>query len=84
MGEPMAQVCMKIHSTGRLLMECHKSVFQQRQTEMKLVHKKLDTIMSKPHSLDQFDEETDLQVHFNELLSLDEEYWRQSVRARNR
>lgn len=36
-GEPMSQVCRKIQSTGNVLLEWHLSVFQQRQTEMKLV-----------------------------------------------
>lgn len=80
-GEPMAQICMKIHSTGRSLMEWYKSVFQQWQTEMKLVQEKLDTIMIKPRSSDQFDEEIVLQVCFNELLSLDEAYWRQRLQV---
>lgn len=76
-GEPLSQVCRKIQSTGELLMEWHLSVFQQRQIEMKLVQQKLDVTMSTPYISDQYVEQAALQARFNELLSLDEAYWRQ-------
>lgn len=80
-GDPMAQVCKKIQSTGHLLMEWHLGVFQQRRTEMKLVQDKLDALMGAPFHPDQFAEQSALRVRFNELLSLDEAYWRQRSRV---
>lgn len=80
-GDPMAQVCKKIHYTGALLMEWHLGVFQQRRTEMKLIQEKLDALMCAPFHSDQFAEQSVLRVRFNELLSLDEAYWRQRSRV---
>lgn len=81
LGEPMKQVWMKINSTGKLLMEWHLGVFQQRQVEMKLVQDKLDTLMRLPYATDQFEVQQALQRRYNELLSQDEIYWRQRSRV---
>lgn len=80
-GDSMAQVCSKIRNTGQLLMEWHVAVFQQRQNEMKLIQHKLDILMSKQYSPEQFDEQNALCIRYNELLSLDETYWKQRSRV---
>lgn len=44
---------------------------------MRLVQHKLDVLMRKPYDPTFFDEQNALRVRFNELLSLDEIYWKQ-------
>ncbi|XP_061993936.1 uncharacterized protein LOC133711869 [Rosa rugosa] len=79
-GAPMLQVGQKIKHTGNLLLEWHAGVFQQRHVEMRLVQDKLATIMSKPFEPSQFEEQKALQFRLNELLTINETYWRQRSR----
>ncbi|XP_062014512.1 uncharacterized protein LOC133731059 [Rosa rugosa] len=80
-GNPMLQVGLKIHSTGWLLSSWEEGVFRQRHMEMKLLQAKLDQLMRLPYESCQWDEQKALQHRFNELLSLDETYWRQRSRV---
>ncbi|XP_062020933.1 uncharacterized protein LOC133737384 [Rosa rugosa] len=80
-GDPMLQVGRKIRNTGKLLMKWHVGVFQQRHTEMRVVQNKLEQLMSKPYDPEQFEEQKALQFWLNELLSLNETYWRQRSRV---
>ncbi|XP_024155779.1 uncharacterized protein LOC112163738 [Rosa chinensis] len=70
----------KIKQTGTLLQRWHSDVFQQRQTEIKLIQGKLDDLMRKDYEVSHFDEQKALQFRLNELLSLNETYWRQRSR----
>ncbi|XP_024178126.1 uncharacterized protein LOC112184065 [Rosa chinensis] len=80
-GNPMLQVGLKIHSTGRLLSSWEEGVFKQRHVVMKLIQANLDQLMGLPYEPDQWDEQKALQHRFNELLSLNETYWRQRSRV---
>ncbi|XP_024178720.1 uncharacterized protein LOC112184715 [Rosa chinensis] len=79
-GDFMGQVGRKIKQTGTLLQRWHSGVFQQRQTEIKLIQGKLDDLMRKDYEVSHFDEQKALQFRLNELLSLNETYWRQRSR----
>ncbi|PRQ50695.1 putative RNA-directed DNA polymerase [Rosa chinensis] len=76
-GESMTQVGRKIKQTGSLLLSWNEGVFQQRQVEMRLIQRKLDTVMAVDHQNSHFDEIKALQFRLNELLSINETYWRQ-------
>ncbi|XP_062014693.1 uncharacterized protein LOC133731307 [Rosa rugosa] len=76
-GASMAQVGRKIKKTGNLILSWHEGVFQQRQVEMKLIQSKLDVIMRTDHQHSHFQEIRGLQFRLNELLSINETYWRQ-------
>ncbi|XP_062014092.1 uncharacterized protein LOC133730534 [Rosa rugosa] len=80
-GEPMKQVGLKIGSTGRLLMEWDAGTFRQRKTEMHLLQSKMDMLMKLPYDPIHFEQQKTLQFRYNELLSLDEAYWRQRSRV---
>ncbi|XP_062010480.1 uncharacterized protein LOC133726849 [Rosa rugosa] len=80
-GEPMMQVGRKIKQTGQLLLRWHSGVFQQRQTEMKLIQGKLDDLMKQSFEPGYFEVQKALQFRLNELLSANEMYWRQRSRV---
>ena len=80
-GQLMQQVGSKIRHTGFHLSKWNAGVFRQWQVEMKLIKGKLDHLMRLPFSSSHFDEQRALQTRHQELLSLNETYWRQRSRV---
>ncbi|XP_024172126.1 uncharacterized protein LOC112178168 [Rosa chinensis] len=60
-GELMMQVGRKIKQTVKLLLHWHSGVFQQRQTQMKLIQGKLDVLMKQSFEPGHFDVQKALQ-----------------------
>lgn len=81
LGNPMLQVCQKIKDTGKQLLTWDRAVFGHRKEELETARNELNAILQKPFDpLDQ-PEKVRLTTRFNELLSLDETFWRQRSRA---
>ncbi|XP_024178589.1 uncharacterized protein LOC112184556 [Rosa chinensis] len=72
-GEPMLQLCRKLKGLGTQFLDWDRTVFQSRREEVEAVQK----------TFDQNDQASKLQLsqRLNELMSLDEMYWRQRSRA---
>ncbi|XP_024178686.1 uncharacterized protein LOC112184671 [Rosa chinensis] len=77
----VVEVGLKIGSTGKLLMEWDAGTFRQRKTEMFLLQSKMDMLMKLPFDHSHFEQQKALQFRYNELLSLEEVYWRQRSRV---
>ncbi|XP_024196657.1 uncharacterized protein LOC112199901 [Rosa chinensis] len=74
---PSEQVSRKIKQNGNLFLSWNTRVFQQGQVELKLIQGKLDELMKTHYEASQFDEQRALQTRLNELMSINETYWRQ-------
>ncbi|XP_062013785.1 uncharacterized protein LOC133730151 [Rosa rugosa] len=76
-GEPMLQLCRKVKGLGTHLLEWDRTIFRSRREEVEGVRAQLDALLQKP--FDQSDHALKLQLsqRLNELMSIDETYWRQ-------
>ncbi|XP_062021454.1 uncharacterized protein LOC133738034 [Rosa rugosa] len=80
-GNMLAQLGIKIHNAGCELMQWHQTDMQQQKAELRDVQEKLFVIMKQPFSSEQYEEQRRLHVRQNQLLALQETYWRQRSRA---
>ncbi|KAK9943100.1 hypothetical protein M0R45_008719 [Rubus argutus] len=81
MGSPMLQLCRRIKDTGSYLLEWERAVFNRRKEELDETRLLLQQLLQKPFDPANQTELVQLPGKLNELLSIDETYWRQRSRA---
>ncbi|XP_024163967.1 uncharacterized protein LOC112170934 [Rosa chinensis] len=80
-GNALQQIENKTKAVGDKLRLWHRMDFNQQQTEMRIVKEKLNDLMRQQHSVQLYEEQRLLHVHYSQLLSFQETYWRQRSRA---
>lgn len=81
LGSPMLQVCRKIKDTGAQLLSWDRAVFGHRKEEFETTRKQLHNLLQRPFDPIDQPEKIRLSNKLNELLSIDETFWRQRSRA---
>ncbi|KAL6211599.1 hypothetical protein ACLB2K_016822 [Fragaria x ananassa] len=77
----MVQLCRKIKDLGKSLLTWDRAVFKGRRRELEEVRLAMQTLLQKPHNDSDQSEKLQLCQRLNELMSIDEVYWRQRSRA---
>ncbi|XP_062020928.1 uncharacterized protein LOC133737377 [Rosa rugosa] len=79
--DPMLRLCHKIKGVGGDLLEWDRIVFQSRRQEVESVRSQLNDLLQKPFDQNDIEVKQQLTRRLNELMSIDETYWRQRSRA---
>ncbi|XP_024172194.1 uncharacterized protein LOC112178251 [Rosa chinensis] len=77
-GSALQQAALKIQDTGNTLMQWYSSKLNNQNAEMRIIQEKLNDLMRRPYSLEQYEEQRLLHVKHNQLLA------QQEKRATNR
>ncbi|XP_024190213.1 uncharacterized protein LOC112194201 [Rosa chinensis] len=80
-GNVLHQIGQKIANTGQQLMAWHVTEFQQQKNELHSLEAKMNDIMKRPFSHEQYEEQRLLHVRHSQILAQQEKYWRQRSRA---
>ncbi|XP_024198803.1 uncharacterized protein LOC112202112 [Rosa chinensis] len=80
-GRPMVRLCRKVKDTGNYLLAWDRTTFKDRREELESVRMQLDVVLQKPFVPEDQAVKLQLFKRLNELMSIDETYWRQRSRA---